>query len=101
MTVLGSVAEAMHTGKSVSEVWNSLESEGDFAGAVADGMRAGLGSEQIKMFINEALVNAEALVAQPNVRRALYALADALPSVGRMPGSKAYKFVARALAEES
>jgi hypothetical protein len=99
MTVLASVAEAMHTGRPVSEVWNSPESEGDFAGAVADGLRGGLGIEQIKQFINEAIVRAEALVMQSNVRRAIYELADAIPSVGRMSGRSVYKIVARALAE--
>lgn len=100
MTVFASVAEAMHTGRAISEVWNSPESEGDFRGAVEDGVRAGLSSEQIKVFIDRALAEAEALIALPEVRRAIYALADALPSAGRMSGRKAYRIVTKALAVE-
>lgn len=99
-TVFGSAAEAMYTGKPISEVWNSPESEGDFQAAVEDGIRAGLSTEQIRQFIAEAIARAEDYLTQPNVRRAVYALADALPPVGRMSGKKAYKIIKTALAEE-
>jgi hypothetical protein len=38
------------------------------------------------------------LVNQPNVRRAIYALAESLPLVGRMSGTKAHRIIAKTLA---
>jgi len=98
ISTLASVAEAQHTGRQVADVWNSPESEGDLKGAVEDGVYAGLPTEQIAVYINEALDRSEILVGQENVQRALHALADALPVSGKLKGQRAVFIITRALA---
>ena len=83
------------------EVWNSQESHSDYDDAIAYCLMVGLSSEQIDLFIKDALTHAEEQWKQPNVQRAIYTLAEALPSGGRMSGMKAYRIIARALADQS
>lgn len=89
ISTLASAAEAMQTGRSIDEVWNSFESESDLRGAVEDGICAGVADDQIAGFINEALERSEELIRQAPVQRAIEALADALPDRGRMTGRRA------------
>jgi hypothetical protein len=86
---LASGAEAMHTGRSIHEVWNSPESECDQRDAFRDGYRAGLADDQTEHFVCEALERSEELIRQETVQRAIKALADAIPDRGRMPGCQA------------
>jgi hypothetical protein len=97
ISTLASVAEAKHTGRQIADVWNSLESEGDLKGAVEDGVYAGLPTDQIAVFIGEALDQSEALLKQTNVQRAIQALAEALPVSGRLKGQRAVFIINRAL----
>jgi hypothetical protein len=98
ISTLGSVAEARHTGRQVADVWNTPESEGDLKGAVEDGIYAGLPTEQIAVYIDEALHRSEILVGQANVQRAVHALADVLPVCGKLKGQRAVFIITRALA---
>jgi hypothetical protein len=86
---LASGAEAMHTGRSIREVWTSPESESDRWYAFQDGYDAGLADGQIEHFVREALERSEELIRQETVQRAIKALADAIPDRGRMPGCQA------------
>jgi hypothetical protein len=97
ISTLASVAEARHTGRHVADVWNSPESEDDLKGAVEDAIRAGLPTEQIADYIDEALDQSEILMGQANVQRAVHALADALPIRGKLKGQRAVLIIARAL----
>jgi hypothetical protein len=94
---LASVAEAMHSGRSIVEVWNSPESESDLRGALRDGYRAGIADGQIAYFIREALERSEELIRQETVQRAIEALADALPDQGRIAGRRAAAIIHHAL----
>jgi hypothetical protein len=98
ISTLASAAEAKHTGRQIADVWNSPESEGDLKGAVEDGVYAGLPTDEIADFIGEALDRSEALLGQPNVQRAIQALAEALPVSGRLKGPRAVSIINRALA---
>jgi hypothetical protein len=98
ISTLASSAEAKHTGRSIEEVWNSLESEDDMRVAVESGVYAGVPAEQIGSFIEEALERSEAIIQQANVQRAIHALADALPDQGRLAGRRAVFVINRALA---
>jgi hypothetical protein len=89
ISTLASAAEAMHTGRSIDEVWTSLESESDLRGAVEDGICAGIADDQIPGLVNGALERSEELIRQATVQRAIEALADALPDQGRMTGRRA------------
>jgi hypothetical protein len=97
MSTLASAAEAKHTGRRAAEVWNSPESEGDLTGAVEDGLYAGLPTEQIALYIDEALEQSEILMKQTNVQRAIQGLANALPFRGRLKGQRAVFIINRAL----
>jgi hypothetical protein len=98
ISTLACVAEAQHTGRQAADVWNSPESEGDLKGAVEDGIYAGLPTEQIAVYIDEALDQSEILIRQANVQRAVHALADALPVSGKLKGQRAVLIITRALA---
>ncbi len=97
ISTLASVAEARHTGRSVDDVWNSPETEGDLTSAVEDGLYAGLTTEQIGVYINEALDQSEVLMGQASVQRAVHALADALPVSGKLQGQPAVFIITQAL----
>jgi hypothetical protein len=94
---LASVAEAMYSGRSTDEVWNSSESESDMRDAIRDGYRAGLDDGQIAHFVCEALERSEELIRQEAVQRAIEALADAIPDRGRMAGRRAVFIVNQVL----
>jgi hypothetical protein len=94
---LASVAEAMHGGRSIDEVWNSPESESDLRDALRDGYRAGIADGQMAHFIREALERSEELIRQETVQRAIEALADALPDQGRIAGRRAAAIILHAL----
>jgi len=72
--------------------------EGDLKGAVEDGMYAGLPTEQIATLIGEALDQSEILMKQPNIQRAVLAVAKAIPVSGRLKGQRAVFIINRALA---
>jgi hypothetical protein len=98
ISTLASAAEAKHTGRSIDEVWNSLESEDDLKGAVEDGVYAGIPHEQIGGFIDEALERSKIIIEQEKVQCAILALADVLPDQGRMAGRRAVFVINQALA---
>jgi hypothetical protein len=99
ISTLASVAEAKYTARSVDEVWNSPESEGDLKGAVEDGIYAGLPTGQIGNYIGEALDRSERLIGQASVQQAISALAVALPDGGKLMGRRAVSIIKQALAE--
>jgi hypothetical protein len=99
IATLASVAEANHIGRPVDDVWNSAESEGDLKRAVEYGIYAGLPTAQIGDYIGEGLDRSVALIDQVSVRRAINALAEALPNSGRMSGHRAVFIIKQALAE--
>jgi hypothetical protein len=87
VAVFASAAEAKHTNRQLDDVWNSYEAENDVREAVSDGLHASLTTSEIEVFIEEALNHSAALVNQPHIQSAIYALAAALPSNGIMPGN--------------
>lgn len=99
ISVLASAAEAKFVARPLHDVWNSYEAEADLKEAVADGLCAGLQPDEIEVFIDEALERAEVLVEEERIQRALEALADALPNVGRLPGHIAVEIINTALSD--
>jgi hypothetical protein len=97
ISTLASAAEAIHTERSIEEVWNSFESESDLRGAIEDGICAGISDDQIPGFVNEALERSEELIRQATVQSAIQALADALPDQGRLTGRRAAFIINQAL----
>jgi len=98
ISTLASASGANHAGRQAADVWNSPETEGDLKGAVEDGLYAGLPTEQIATLIGEALDQSEILMKQPNIQRAVLAVAKAIPVSGRLKGQRAVFIINRALA---
>lgn len=101
IAVFASAAEAKHTQKSIREVWTSYAAEADVMAAFNEGYLAGLSTSEIEVFIEEAISRATDLIEQPHIQSAIYALADALPNSGKLPGKRAGKLVARALSRKT
>jgi hypothetical protein len=97
IAVFASAAEAKHTNRQLRDVWNSYEAENDVRQSVSDGLHAGLTTSEIEVFIEEALDHSAALIKQPHIQSAIYALADALPGNGTMPGKQAVQIITQAL----
>ena len=98
ISVFGAAAEARYTSKAFEDVWNSYECEGDRRDAIQDCMIAGTTEEDdIGTVIDEAVVAAENLIKRPEVWRAIVALADSLPAVGKFEGKKAAAIIRSAM----
>jgi hypothetical protein len=95
IAVFASAAEAKHTEKTIHDVWTSYAADSDVKGAFSAGF--GLSTAEIEVLIEEAKDRAVALIQQPQIQSAIYALADALPNAGKLPGKRAGQIIARAL----
>lgn len=96
-TVFGPLAEAKFTNRAFKDVWQSPECEQDYKDAVCDGTWAGLGTTEICAEIEFARERATALIAKPNVWKAIIKLADQMPNKGRMHGARAAAIISAEL----
>jgi len=98
ISVFGATAEAKYTSRSFEDVWNSYECENDQRDAVQDCMIGGtIEVDDIDAIIKEAEVAAENLIKRPEVWRAIVALADSLPAVGKFQGKQAAAIIKSAM----
>jgi hypothetical protein len=96
--LLGPAAEAKHSGKCITDVWESYECESDMVDALKSCHLAGIVEiEDICAHINEAKITAASTVEEPSIWRAILALADALPSSGQFSGKRAAKIICSAI----
>jgi hypothetical protein len=95
----GPVAEAIYTQRDVASVIESPECENDLNDAIRDCSLAGMSADDRAATINRAIERATTMLTAPNVWRAVNALADNLPSSGRLPGRSAAQIIDRALAD--
>jgi hypothetical protein len=86
--VMGPCAEAKLTGRDPFEVFKGVESSGNWEDANSACNYASIGRWRSGELIAEALEHALALLEQPNVWRAVLAVADLVPRRGTLPGSK-------------
>ena len=90
--------EARYISKSFEDVWNSYECENDRRDAVQDCMIGGTTEvDDIDTVIKEAEAAAENLIKRPEVWRAIVALADSLPAVGKFQGKQAAAIIKSAM----
>jgi hypothetical protein len=98
MGLIGGAAEAKLLGKSFNEVWQSYECESDMKEAVKDCVLVGIEeTKTITAHVNAAATRAIETVQRPDVWRAILALADRLPAIGRFDGKEAVATITRAL----
>jgi hypothetical protein len=98
ITVFGSAAEAMFSGKTPDETWNSYENECDCKDAVRECFLAGITeSGEIEGLVEEAKTRAIHLIANAQVSHAVRSLADKLPATGRFDGKKAAAIIRAAM----
>jgi hypothetical protein len=90
-----------HAQRTIRDVWTSYAAEDDLRGAFSDGFLAGLSTSEIEVLIDDAIGRAAALIERPEIQRAIYALAEALPNSGRLSGKQAGQIIAQALSQES
>jgi hypothetical protein len=100
IAVFGSAAEAKYTQKTIGDVWTSYAAEGDLKGAFSDGALADLSTVAIELLIEDATRRATVLIEQPHIQSAIYALADALPNSGKLPGKRAGHIITQALSHK-
>jgi hypothetical protein len=98
--VLGPVVEAKLTDRNPFEVFDSPECEGDRNDAFAACQYYSSGAERGAELIEETIRKAMRLLEQPNVWRAVLAVADLLPKRGTVPGDKIIQVAMAALADE-
>jgi hypothetical protein len=97
IAVFASAAEAKHTQRKVRHVWSSYAAENDVWGSFSDGFLAGLSRSEIEVLTEDAITRAAAVIEQPEIQSAIYALADALPNSRKFPGRRAGQIIAKAL----
>jgi hypothetical protein len=98
IAMFGPVAEAIFTGRDVREVVHSPECGNDLSDASRDCSLAGMSEEDAVKVADWAIETATAMLSAANVRRAVKALADSLPSAGCMSGKRAARIINQALA---
>jgi hypothetical protein len=100
IAVFGAAAEAKFLGKPLEDVWGAYETEADMRDAVQECFLAGVTEpDAIEAIIHEAQVRAISLVDQPEVWRAVVAMADSLPGSGRLDGKKAVAVIRSAMGD--
>jgi hypothetical protein len=97
---LGPCAEAKLTKRDPYEVFFSAECSGDHADANIACNYCSTGAERGAELIAEAIERAMALLEQPNVWRAILAVADLVPKRGTLPGDKIIRVATAAFADE-
>jgi hypothetical protein len=98
MIALGPCAEAKLTGRDTFEVFNSAECRGDYDDAMSTCNYAGTGAQRGGELIVAAIEAATAMLEQPNVWRAVIAVADLVPRRGILPGDTIVRAATAALA---
>lgn len=97
----GPAAEARYTGKPIEVVIESAECVDDKGQAELDCIAAGITPDRLNALLLAGAAEAEALIKAPENWAAVEALAKSLPKIGTMPGRKAVKIVADAIAEHA
>jgi len=98
-TVFASVAEAKFLGVPSLDVWLSPGSEDDRSTLDLNARLAGLDDDATEVLKTRTLARAAELVERPDVWRAVLAVADNLPTRGRIEGAEIARIVAEAIAE--
>jgi hypothetical protein len=97
--VTGSITEAIITKQTFHDVWNGYQAESDQLSVVRDAKISGIALNEVKSAINRMAALSAYLMEKPEVWAAVLALANKLPTVGRMDGDKAVAIIAKALSE--
>ena len=97
--VTGSITEAIITKRPFDDVWNGYQAEGDLSGVMRDAEISGIAVNEVISTINRMAALSAYLMEKPEVRAAVLALANRLPTVGRMDGDEAVAIIAKALPE--
>ena len=97
--VTGSITEAIITKRPFDDVWNGYQAEGDLSGVMMDAEISGIAVNEVISTINRMAALSAYLMEKPEVRAAVLALANRLPTVGRMDGDEAVAIIAKALPE--
>jgi hypothetical protein len=95
--MFGPVAEAIYTQSYVESVIESPECGGDLNDAVRDCSLAGMSADDRVATIYWAIETATTMLGASNVWRSVKALANDLPSSGRLQGHRAAQIIERAL----
>jgi hypothetical protein len=93
----GAAAEAKFSGRPPDEVMESYECENDVADALRACKLAGLSTEEAAQCVCGELDQAVEFFAEPQIWRAVLALADGLPVAGRLQGKRAAAIIGDAL----
>jgi hypothetical protein len=99
--MFASVAEAKYLGKPFMDVWWTYESESDGNDFIRNINWAGLDDKAAKKLMESTLARAHELIEQPDVWRAVLAIADRLPNKGRVEGTEVARIVLTALAQQT
>jgi hypothetical protein len=97
--VTGSIAEAIISNRSFSDVWNGYECEGDRLSIVSDAKISRITGDEALLMIDRMAALSAYLMETPAVWAAVLALANKLPGVGRMNGAKAVAIITSTLSE--
>jgi hypothetical protein len=92
--VTGSITEAIITKQTFHG-----QAESDQLSVVSDAKISGIALNEVKSAINRMAALSACLMEKPEVWAAVLALANKLPTVGRMDGDKAVAIIAKALSE--
>ena len=86
IAVFGAAAEARFRGVQIEEIWLSYACENDMHGFAGDCKVCDLDDHAIGDYVTSALGVATDLIADPDVWRAVQAIAEMLPNRGRVEG---------------
>jgi len=91
--VSGAVAEALFSGQSFHDVWESEQCKGDQENIMLDAAAADMLAEKLDATIDQMGALAAFFMEDPSVWEATCVLARKLPRVGRMSGERAVRIV--------
>ncbi len=95
--VSGPMAEAIFSQQNFWKIWDSYEAEEDLRAAVENCLLAGIDSDEIQPWIDEAAKRSLETFQRPEVWRATRALANSLPVNGRLDGKLAVGIIRGAM----
>jgi hypothetical protein len=95
--VFGPAAHAKLLGVPIREVWEQDAGLADRVHLLSSGRLAGIDDEKTDLLANEAINTAREMIERPEVWRAVLAVADLLPPVGKIDGKKVARVAVRAL----
>jgi hypothetical protein len=95
--VSGPMAEAIFSRQNFWKIWDSCGAEEDLRAAIENCLLAGIGSDEIQLWLDEAAKRSLETFRRPEVWRATRALANSLPVNGRVDGKLAVGIIRSAM----